>query len=881
MSSSAIFDSSYYLTNNADVVVAISQGHFGSALDHYSNFGGKELRQPNAVFNPNYYAINNSDVLNAVSSGVFSSVFAHYQEFGEKENRAPSTEYASFDSAAYLAANADVAAAVTAGSFSSALDHFIAFGQTEGRSDSGVTTVVGTAGQTFVLTAGTDIAGTTSSSQSGVSTSESFKFSANNETIEALTASMQAADTLLDLTATGDTDVLNITATGAMNALTAANIETVNVNFAAGTPTAVFTNFSGLDTVNVSGTVAGTITDAGAAATTVTGVTRIVTVDDSTGLGGTAAGANAETVNLTVSGLSYGSTTTTQSGITLTAANTGANETLETLNITGSGTAANDFALDVSDTDVTLDTVNLLGGTDVSMRMPHAQITGVTVAGAENTASTNLIIDRNGATITATNVTNMSGLDTISLLDSTSPATGGDGGSLTGLASGQTIQFLDDFNSSTFTFNRVTGSSDSATVILDNATASTDTDVAAIDIQDVETLTITSSGNVSTSTTAQNLIDDLTGDATTITVGGDTSIDIDLNIDAPSSGSRTVTVDASSNTAFVTNAAAANTSVSYNITGTDGADTLVLNATAGTLAGGAGNDILTSGAGNDTVTGGAGNDHIDVSTGTDTLSGGAGNDTYDLASQGTAAVAQVSSTGALQAGIIGAVGDTISLNIDGRVYTQFYATSEAATAQSFVTAHAATILSTHGVTVITTDSSTILQATGKADGTAFTMSSVDTDAGVDTAVAVTIGTAGVAGVTQDANISDFAAGDILDFADIANETTLTYYEGVVASATANDTVMVLTDAAGFADAEAVEDAIIANGQNSVVGNDAVIAFFNSTLGHAQVIVDDNADNAADAINLGGTTGVAVVVDLTGITNTTQLAEAFSSAAFVL
>lgn len=881
MSSSAIFDSSYYLTNNADVVLAISQGHFGSALDHYTNFGGKELRQPNAIFNPNYYAINNSDVLNAVSSGTFASVFAHYQEFGEKENRAPSTDYASFDSAAYLSANADVAAAVTAGSFSSALDHFIAFGQTEGRSGSGVTTVVGTAGQTFVLTAGTDIAGTTSSSQSGVSSSDAFKFSANNETIEALTASMQAADTLLDLTATGDNDVLNITATGAMNALTAANIETVNVNFAAGTPTAVFTNFSGLDTVNVSGTVAGTVTDAGAANTTVTGVTRIVTVNDSAGLGGTTAAANAETVNITVSGLSYGSTTTTQSGVTLTAANTGANETLETLNITSSGTAANDFALDVADTDVTLDTVNLLGDVDVSMRMPHAQITGVTVAGASNTANTNLIIDRNGATITATNVTNMSGLDTISLLDSTSPATGGDGGSLTGLTSGQTIQFLDDFNTSTFTFNRVTGSSDSATIVLDNATASTDTDVNAIDIQDVETLTITSSGNVTTSTTVQNLIDDLTGDATTITVGGDTSIDIDLNIDAPSSGSRTVTVDASSNTSFVTNAAAANTSVSYNITGTDGADTLVLNATAGTLDGGAGNDILTSGAGNDTVTGGAGNDHIDVATGTDTLSGGDGNDTYDLASQGTAAVAQVSSTGALQAGIIGAVGDTISLNIDGRVYTQFYATSEAATAQAFVTAHAATILSTHGVTVITTDTSTVLQATGKADGTAFTMSSVDTDAGVDTAVAVTIGTAGVTGVTQDANISDFAAGDILDFADIANETTLTYYEGVVASATANDTVMVLTDAAGFADAEAVEDAIIANGQNSVVGNDAIIAFFNSTLGHAQVIRDDNADNAADAANLGGTTGVAIIVDLTGITNTTQLAEAFSSSSFVL
>ena len=118
MSASAIFDENYYLTNNADVVVAISQGFFGSALQHFNLFGGKELRAPNATFNPQYYAINNADVLNAVASGIFPNVFA-YQEFGEKENRAPSTDYASFDATAYLAANADVAAAVTAGSFAS------------------------------------------------------------------------------------------------------------------------------------------------------------------------------------------------------------------------------------------------------------------------------------------------------------------------------------------------------------------------------------------------------------------------------------------------------------------------------------------------------------------------------------------------------------------------------------------------------------------------------------------------------------------------------------------------------------------------------------------------------------------------------------------
>ena len=142
MSSAITFDQSFYLTNNADVVLAISQGHFANALDHYNRFGGKELRAPNASFDPSYYAINNADVLNAVASGVFPNVFAHFQAFGESENRAPNVNLASFDATAYLAANADVAAAVTAGTFSSALDHFLAFGQNENRTGSGVTAAV-------------------------------------------------------------------------------------------------------------------------------------------------------------------------------------------------------------------------------------------------------------------------------------------------------------------------------------------------------------------------------------------------------------------------------------------------------------------------------------------------------------------------------------------------------------------------------------------------------------------------------------------------------------------------------------------------------------------------------------------------------------------
>ena len=155
MSVSAEFDSTFYLTNNADVVLAISQGNFANGLDHYNQFGGRELRAPNSTFDPNYYAINNSDVLSAVSSGVFPSVFAHFQAFGESENRAPNSAFATFDAAGYLAANADVAAAVTAGTFSSALDHFISFGQNENRSGSGVSDT-SAPGETFTLATTTD-----------------------------------------------------------------------------------------------------------------------------------------------------------------------------------------------------------------------------------------------------------------------------------------------------------------------------------------------------------------------------------------------------------------------------------------------------------------------------------------------------------------------------------------------------------------------------------------------------------------------------------------------------------------------------------------------------------------------------------------------------
>ena len=42
MSASATFNEQFYPSSNADVVVAISQGFFSSALQQYNLFGGKE-----------------------------------------------------------------------------------------------------------------------------------------------------------------------------------------------------------------------------------------------------------------------------------------------------------------------------------------------------------------------------------------------------------------------------------------------------------------------------------------------------------------------------------------------------------------------------------------------------------------------------------------------------------------------------------------------------------------------------------------------------------------------------------------------------------------------------------------------------------------------
>jgi len=528
--------------------------------------------------------------------------------------------------------------------------------------DAGITASVATlttngdptgVGSTFVLTTNTDSAGTTSAANGTISSS--FRFTdTGNEVVTGDIGTIQALDVLLDGSST-DSDVMNITANSVLGTFTANRIEKFVVDMAAGTPDLNVTNLTNFNSIEVKGNVAGDIIelDATSKQPTIktTDYTRVLTINVEQ-LSGTTTAATAETINVELSGASYGSAAATRSGITITA-DDGAG-TLETLNITSSGDTANDFALSAqtATNNVTLSTVNFLGSTALTTRVPAVDVSGYTLTATAATGDQTLMIDNNGRTTTAINANLFTGFDNIIIKDGTSPSANGDGASMSGLSSGQKITYADDLNASTLTFKGVSGSSDSATIVLDNETASVDVDLTTLNIQNVETLNIESSGKAGTSLSAanNNLINDLQGDATTINITGDTPLDLDLNIDNASSGSagsRAVTVDASGNTGAVTIETATSTgtgSVSYTITGTAAADTITLaNATnAGTINSGAGNDTITSGAGNDTIDLGAGTNAYAASGGTDSVTFGAGVNTITFNEADTTAVAQVS-----------------------------------------------------------------------------------------------------------------------------------------------------------------------------------------------------------------------------------------------
>jgi len=685
-------------------------------------------------------------------------------------------------------------------------------------------------GSTFVLTTNTDSAGTTSAANGTITSN--FRFTdGGNEVVTADIGTLAGTDVLLDGSST-DSDVMNITSNGNSGAFTANRIEKFVIDMAAGSPVLDVTNLSNFTDIEVKGSVAGTIDEIDVQLKQpnikLNAFTRQLTIAPET-FAGDATNSTAETINIELSGATYGSTAATR---TIVLFDSDAAGTLETLNFTSSGTAANDFQVNAADTKTTLDVVNFLGATDLTTRVTAAEVSGVTLTATAATGDQTLMINHNGQGTTATNVNLFTGFDNIVVKDSASPTTTGDDASLTGVASGQKVTFADDFNDAVLTFKSVTGSSDTATIVLDNESSSTDTDIAIVNIQNVETVTIQSSGKAGTDQTAAgstNLIDSFVGDATTINVTGDTALNLDLAIDKASTGaagSRAVTVDASGSTGAVQIETAASTgtgSVSYTITGTANADVIDnTNASnASTLTGGAGNDTITGGTGNDTIDlSGGGANTLNVSSGVDTVTAGAGVDTILFAEADVAAVAQVT---AITLAGTPALTNTVTITVAGEAYAA-YELETADIAGANKEADAA-LVETRLVTYLNQQERAnydTVRGTWSASGTSVAViftaaTAVDAtvtvtataSAGITETVAST--TTGVDAVVVQTNITSFSTGstdDIIKFdvGDINSVTGVSALTGSKAEVAGTDDVVIHTHTAGTTQAATAVDA---------------------------------------------------------------------------
>jgi Ca2+-binding RTX toxin-like protein len=133
--SQRLFNETFYLSNNPDVLTAVSLG-LTTAFEHFSTFGHRESRPLLPFFDAQAYLLDNPDVLNATTQPGWVSAWNHFVLFGILEGRSPNgtTGFTGlFDNAKYLAQNADVSQAVSNGDFRNGFEHYLLFGAKEGR----------------------------------------------------------------------------------------------------------------------------------------------------------------------------------------------------------------------------------------------------------------------------------------------------------------------------------------------------------------------------------------------------------------------------------------------------------------------------------------------------------------------------------------------------------------------------------------------------------------------------------------------------------------------------------------------------------------------------------------------------------------------------
>ena len=272
--SQRLFNETFYLSSNPDVLTAVSLG-LTTAFEHFSTFGHRENRPLLPFFDTQAYLTANLDVANATTAPGWVSAWNHFVLFGILEGRSPNGTAGFtglFDNAKYLAQNADVATAVSGQAFRNGFEHYLLFGAKEGRAafdkagnaidfQSSVTP-----GKTFTLTTGLDnITGTSS-----------------NDTIDGGVLDSWSAFDNIDGGAGNDTMTVFVSGTGVPVGTTITNVETLNINTTGAGYTINTTGYSGLTSLNLTTAVAGNINVTGATTTAAkivgTGASNVVVV---------------------------------------------------------------------------------------------------------------------------------------------------------------------------------------------------------------------------------------------------------------------------------------------------------------------------------------------------------------------------------------------------------------------------------------------------------------------------------------------------------------------------------------------------------------------------------------------------------------------------
>jgi len=575
------------------------------------------------------------------------------------------------NSFAQLTTDATYGTAAT--NFNAKVDAALALSQTAGNK-----------GATFASTS-TSIAGTSFTLSTSLDTGASWVGGAGDDTFSGVASSASTWTTGDSIVGGAGTDTAVLAASGSVatsESVASSGVEVLSVfNNSSADFEAVTTLMSGLTTVRATG---------GTAATTFSNLASLPNAE-----------LVSSSKNLTVSTISTIGTGTADSvSLTLNGAATTASNTVtyngpETINVIATGATSGSSTKTVTITDADLETINLTGTANVNLTATfsgaslstqtgtfNASAAGGTVratltAGASGNLSVTGSAQNDVITLGATPTKYMSvdggaGTDTLSVADggtyastnTTQPAGNITNFETLAVTGGGTVD-LRSFAKNTFTAATAAAgltlskaNAELATVSLTAAGslthtlatdgtadaltvnfASTTTGITApaVDVQDIETLTISSGGLDSNTITALTSVD-----LSKLVVSGSQDFTV---TNALTDAVSLATVDASGltglDTTFSLNAGVSTKAMTVTlgggvegtlggtvntITTGYGADSVTGGAYKDVITTGSGNDTVVAGAGNDSITTGLGDDNVDGGTGDDSISGGAGND---------------------------------------------------------------------------------------------------------------------------------------------------------------------------------------------------------------------------------------------------------------